>query len=97
MRAQDAVTLDGVTQDTVRATASARYQSVLQKLSAVAQPDRREWLHPSLNQRSRFLTQALANSAFYQRFERRLAAARLLVTSLTLSSFGISVWFTITS
>jgi hypothetical protein len=43
------------------------------------------------------LTQALANSAFYQRFERRLAAARLLVTSLTLSSFGISVWFTITS
>ena len=97
MRAQDAVTQDTLAQDTVRATASARYQSVLQKLSAVAQPDRREWLHPSLNQRSRFLTQALANSAFYRRFERRLAAARLLVTSLTLSSFGISVWFTITS
>lgn len=97
MPAQDATMRDTLTQNADRASASARYLGVLRKLSAVSQPDRREWLHPSLNQRSRFLIEALDNSAFYRRFEFRLGVARLLVASLTLSSFAMSVWFAITS
>jgi len=96
MPTQNVVMQDTLTQDADRDSASARYLSVLRKLSAVSQPDRREWLHPSLNQRSRFLTEALGNNAFYRRFERRLGVIRLLITSLTLSSLGMSVWFAIT-
>ncbi len=77
--------------DTVRDSAATCYLSVLQKLSAASPPHRRQWLHPSFDQRSRFLCEALQNGVFYRQFERRLGLAGLTLKTLVVGSLVVCI------